>query len=293
MRAVFVDATTGRVRTTGEWPTASDRSRIARAPEGRFLVITPDRLLLCSLDLQVLRELDLSLSREAMLASFQAHVSPAGNYLLIEYELPGGDEDRYKWIDVRGLQLLRTGSSRAWRFTGSPSDDGQVISGMNAPVIGPPGGPSRPLCAPFHSDCGGWFVDGEDLFQQYPTGEGRTRIHLMRVGGEFLFDFDLAPKEVLRGDAAAPDARRLAIAIAKGKGGSRALDIAPHYSLDRITVYDVTTRQWIHTLDAKGQGIASISEFALSPDGLLLGLIDQDGVLRVYRLPQTTVGSHR
>src|ERR1035437_456557 len=63
LQALFVDTSTGQLRTRREWPTASDRSRIAPASGGRFVVITPDELLLYSPDMSPLKELELSLSR--------------------------------------------------------------------------------------------------------------------------------------------------------------------------------------------------------------------------------------
>lgn len=86
------------------------------------------------------------------------------------------------------------------------------------------------------------------------------------------------------------------IAIYEGKGGSEMLDIAPHYSLKSIRVYDLSERRWVYTLGGKSHGIRSISALALSPDGSFLGLINQDGVLQVYRVPgnaRSALGAQR
>ena len=112
LQALFLDGRTGELRTRREWPTASDRSRIAPAPGGNFVVITPDQLLLYSPDFSRLRELELSLSREAALTSLGFQQSPAGRYLLIDYLLPGGEEGRYRWVDLENLQPAGSWAAR-------------------------------------------------------------------------------------------------------------------------------------------------------------------------------------
>jgi hypothetical protein len=72
----------------------------------------------------------------------------------------------------------------------------------------------------------------------------------------------------------------------KIKGGNSFLDIAGHASMSRIMVYDLAAHQWVYSLDAKAQNIKDVSGMALSQDGSLLGEINQDGVLEVYRVPE-------
>ena len=116
---------------------------------------------------------------------------------------------------------------------------------------------------------------------------------LAHTNGELIFRQEFAEKEQIKldaglgGIAVSAGGQRFAVAIYKGKGGSALLDIGTHYSLDRIMVYDLTARVWSYAVGAKKQGLKSISGLALSPDGSLLALINQDGVLEVYRVPQT------
>jgi hypothetical protein len=107
------------------------------------------------------------------------------------------------------------------------------------------------------------------------------------TNGDLLFQQNFLPGEVYRWWATSAGGHRLALALDKGKGGSAALDIAPHYGLSRVIVYDLSARQWVNSLDGKKQGLKSISGLALSPKGSLLALIDQDGILQLYRLPVT------
>jgi WD40 repeat protein len=116
---------------------------------------------------------------------------------------------------------------------------------------------------------------------------------LISTSGEVLMHQDLLHRETFRKLVHSADGRRFALSLDKGKGGSAALDIAPHYSLNRIMVYDLAAREWIYTLDPKKAGIKDIRELALSPDGSLLGLITQDGTLEVYSLPAADTHDQR
>jgi hypothetical protein len=45
LHALFTDTKTAQVRTTREWPTAHPHSRVLGGKGGRFIVLTPDRLI--------------------------------------------------------------------------------------------------------------------------------------------------------------------------------------------------------------------------------------------------------
>jgi hypothetical protein len=87
-----------------------------------------------------------------------------------------------------------------------------------------------------------------------------------------------------RGLRASADGKRLAVAVYVHKGGSTVLDIDYHNVLKRIVVFDIPSRRWVYTLEAKKQKIKTISGLALSPDGALVAILT-DGVVQVYRLP--------
>ncbi len=118
-------------------------------------------------------------------------------------------------------------------------------------------------------------------------GHWKGKITLIRKSGEVLFEEEFPEREWFTYLPSSGDGRRFALAIERGKGGSRPLDIHPHYSLSRLSVFDLPSRRWVYKLEAKTHGIKSISGLALSPDGSLLALINQDGVLELYRLPDT------
>jgi hypothetical protein len=303
LEALFVDARRGQLWTKHEWPTFSDLARIAPAGDGKFLVITPDKLTLYSPGIQPLKQLDLDVGREATPGSWGVGSSPGGRYLLIHYG-PRSNEDnprgflgavtRLELIDTEALRLVHTWTDHGFGdiHPFDLFDDGNIlaINGTGGvTVVGPPGGPWRSFQVPWRSRCrpgGKTLINDRAIFGTTTVSTDRRCYSLTLTTGEILFAQEFADKEIVRWLAVSPGGRRFAIAVDKGRGGSWGLDIPARYSVDRVTVYDIPSRQWIFALSGKKQGIKSISGLALSPDGSLLGLINQDGILEVYRIPE-------
>jgi hypothetical protein len=294
LHALFVDTSSGQVMEKREWPTASERSGIEPVIGGRFIVVTPDKLMLYSSALEVVKELELFFGREAI--DWRVDPSPGGKYLVVEYQ-PQSDsargagytdfEWRNLWINADDLQVLRAWTERGmgshqWTIT----DDGILFDGWK---IGKPDGPFDRLCHPYPQPycSGGSLVNNHTVFSSSGGSERGAWMALISTSGESLMHQDLLHREILRKLVHSADGRRFALALDKGRGGSAILDIAPQYSLNRIIVYDLAARKWIYTLDPKKQGFKHIHGLALSPDGSLLGLITQDGTLEVYRLPSS------
>ena len=154
--------------------------------------------------------------------------------------------------------------------------------------IGPPGDPSTDsLCPSTNKSCPvGAFVRNDTLFSWKPPNRSHgLDIRLIRTNASVVLEKELPHGEVIHPFHPVVGGRKFAISIDQGKGGSEFFDMAPHFVLKEISVYDSLTGQQVYTLDGNAQRIKSISAFALSADGSLLGLIDQDGILRVYRMP--------
>lgn len=293
LHALFVDTRTGRLRTTREWPTDSDRSRVTPAPGGGFVVVTPEQLTLYSAEMMPLKEVPLSIGREAELVSFRPEASPGSKYLLIKYEQSGSGQEVYRLVKLKDLQVTAPWGEYFGGRVGAVSDSGIVTatSAAQGSTIGKPGNPKASPCPPSYRNClSGVFVSDSDIFGvESPHGSDPARrefsIHLVDTKGRVIFDQELPHGQVIQPFYPAVGGQRFAIAIYQGRGGSQFFDIAPRFLLDRIMVYDLPSRRWIYTLDGKSQGIKSVSATALSADGSLLGLIDQGGILQVYRLP--------
>jgi hypothetical protein len=316
LHAVFLDTSTGQVVSTHEWPTASQLSRIFRVAGDKFVVLTPDRLILYSADFSLLNQIDLPLSRDAVKDYWNVAVSPGGKNFLINYE-PVSEERRvaalprtqiysepvdvrFEWIGLENLEVLARwttkGCLNCFSIVGI-SDDGMVqrwktaLSGsaLNSKVVEigkPPDGPWRDLCSYYQPYCRpGKFVNGETVLSVERT-KGFETIWLFDTSGEMLFRQTFGENENVSWQGSA-DGRRLAVAVRKIKGSNAILDIGGHAFLDRIMIFDVPSRRWVYVLDTKRQKIKDISGMALTIDGAALGVIDQDGVLEMYPIPET------
>lgn len=305
LNALFVDAKSGQLRARRAWPTSSVRSRIAPVTGGKFVVITPDKSVLYSSSMQPLKELSLPVGREATVNDWQAKPSTGGRYLLISYGPRsnetnplglGGEVTRQELIDTETLSVTRSWTEKAFGVVQAviPLDSGKLFAydrSTRHDVIGsPPDGPWRLVLINWPRACkpNDEFPIGDHAFSSgRALSIDRRCESLATTNGVILFSHELGEKEIGWHRAVSANGQRFADAIYKGKGGSWLLDIPAHYTLKQIRVYDIAARRWIYTLDGKKQGIKTISGQALSPDGSLLALIDQDGILQVYRIPQT------
>jgi hypothetical protein len=251
-----------------------------------------------------MKELDLPISGEALRDMWEFVRSPHGKYLAFYYELSpsfgretslSDFEVRLLWVDVENLQLVLTRTDRGWSTIHpmSVSDDGAVL--LMGGKVGKPEGPFQWRCDPVSEYCRDQerFLDDNTIYSDL-LDYGRiaeNRMYFLSASGELLFS-EGCPKGDLFHAGFSADGRRLALQVFKAKGGSSFLDIAPHDVLARVMVYDIPSRRWVYGLDAKKQGIKMLperwqTELALSPEGSLLGLITQDGVLELYRLPES------
>jgi hypothetical protein len=317
LHALFIDAGTGTFRTAREWPTPSTRSRVLATTGGKFVVLTPDQLLLYSPNFEFLGRLDLPLSREAIKDNWEVHRSPGGKYLLLSYE-PEVQEKavaglplsvylshlkdvkvNLEWIRLDDLQLLDSWTTTLGAdYPASISDSGMSLA--NAPSNSPPKigglakGPWHEFCPYYQAYCrSGGFINNEAILS-LEFNKGPEAIWVVSTSGELLFHEIFREKEILStlGWHASADGQRFAFAVMKIKGENKLLDIGGHAILDRVMIFDIPGRRWIYTLDAKKQKVTTISGYALSPDGSLLGLITQDGVLQVYRAPDLPAPPH-
>jgi hypothetical protein len=321
LHALFIDGATAQLRATQEWPTGSYQSEVIPGREGRFAVITPDRLLLYSPHLEILKQLNLTLSCYAAKGTTRFYASPGGKYLLISYEpraeeqtwnaiRPSAGENRKQFgeriarfaattstVEVECIDLDSLRVSRSWTQKGLAAgwepkitDTGTmlVVGGRQDIETLTQRGVRYVICPSINWGCSisATFVSNDALFSPWVNlGTGRVAIRLTRTDGKLVFEQKLPEKQYVRHTAASASRQRFAVAIDRGRGGSELLDIGAHYSLDRIMVYDIPSRQWIYILDVEREGIKSISGLALSPYGTLMALINQDGILEMFRLP--------
>ncbi len=223
-------------------------------------------------------------------------------------------EYSFEWINLETLQVAQSWTAKNWMspYSMAISDGGIVRYGIVtdgekfvAKIGELPNGPWRQMDSPMDSyqELLGQFINNKTILNMRFVGgvDKNTKVWMGVVSttGELLYQETFAKGEISfdgsfvqdeagqKGVVFSSGGQRFALALAKIKGANTTLDIGGHLSLDRIMVYDVPNRRWIYTLDAKAQRIKSVSGMALSPDGSLLALINQDGILEVYRVPET------
>jgi hypothetical protein len=293
LKALFIDAGTGQVQASHEWPTFSERSRIMPTLGGKFVVVTPDKLTLYSPEIQPLKRLDLPVKRDAVQGGWDAVPSPGGKYLMIwYYTLPDGDSTMSALIEIATVRTVVPWAQGANGFI--PLDDGNVVTGVGS-RIGPLRGPWRPLGIPWRQGCKPtrFLIALSDsvLFGGTSVSIDRWCYGLALTTDQILFERELPDKEFVGLVGVSAGGQRFAVETYKIHGESWLLDIGGHALVYRIRVYEIPARRWIFALDGKKQGIKTISGLALSHDGSLLALINQDGILEVYRVPATPSSS--
>ena len=321
LHALFVDTKTGKQLAPRGWPSSSLRSRVLSAAGEKFVVLTPERLLLYSPEFTLLNQLDVIWGRESIKDLWDVARSPGGKYLLAHYE-PQADAKRieqlpptvdaldwnpveqFEWIDLENLQVVERWTEKSCRDcfitlgyedTFGISDNGMVQRRKNPHIVEigkPPDGPWRGLCPYYQPYCHpGGFVNNETFLAK--GGDKPEEFWLVNTNGGLLLHEALRENETiytghLPSHASwnpSADGNRFAVAVMKIKGANAFLDIGGHAVLERIMVFDIAIRQWIYMLDARKQKLTDISGMALSPDGSQLALITQAGILEIYRVP--------
>jgi len=303
LEALFLDAATGKVRTKKEWPTGW-RGDLIPAGAGRFIVTTVnDGSTLYSPTFDSLLRFQVG---------SELSVSPDGKTILVKEER-GPSLYTFQWIDLGSLQVLRgwdeNGRENAWKGP----EDINLLSGGIGPICDDvmmlPFRPVDPVGFLIRNLDGPWrlvriwrwrwvpnfqFVSRELLAGWFQGREynGESYFSLIRTDGAVLLDREFSSQFLRRPEISA-DGRRIALPILKGHGGSAFLDIAEKYSLSSVQVYDVPSRKWICILSAKDAATKRLGGLGISPDGSLLALISQDGVPRMFKIPEPSSKNKR
>lgn len=304
LHAMFMDSANGGLLSTHQWPIPHPTGGILCAPDSNFIVATPERLMLYSPELNVLAKLGLSDS--SAWDVFHVFQSPDGKSLMIDYG-PTSPGPRhvdaahirkylesvkwlYWWVDGSNLHLRREWIAGIEPLTTIFDSEVVTIRGSLEPggpavMSGTPGGPSRPI----------WT--GPSAYGTPQSVSDRLialiqlhRLELITTDGEPILSKDFPSNWwlgvgghfMLRQSAGGS---RFAITIWGVKGGNELLDISGRGFLKRIMVFDISSRKWVYMLDTKKCKIKKISGLALSPDGKLMALINQDGILETFHLP--------
>jgi len=108
LRAIFLDAGTGKVTSTQAWPSESRIAGIVAANDGKFVTQTGTTLTLHSSDAKELKKLSLPPPPNEFVG-WQSHSSPTGKSVLFETnDLKTASPQSWIWVDTNTLQVLRS-----------------------------------------------------------------------------------------------------------------------------------------------------------------------------------------
>ncbi|SPE44294.1 hypothetical protein SBA7_320061 [Candidatus Sulfotelmatobacter sp. SbA7] len=288
LHGTFLDASTGKVQASREWPITRPRGGIVATGGGGFAVLVPAGLASYSPSRELLKDLKLSSEQQSHL--WDIHSSPTGKSFLMEYHYP---EASFQWVDANSLQ-----PQPAWgeSMPGVSISDSELTitrdtyikskGYISEVLVRSRDGPWRAICRVepgMGEGCGiPQFVSNKVLALWLPH-----ELKVASTDGEVLSAISLAEDDWI-GRPLYPSANgeRFAMTVWAHKGGSTLLDISYHRMLKRIVVYDIPSGHPIYTFEAKKRQSKDVSGVAVSPDGSLLAILT-DGVLEVYQLPSS------
>jgi hypothetical protein len=301
LRAMFLDASTGKITTTRDWPTDSRMARVVAVHDGKLVTLGKNELTLYSSDLTPIK----SITLPAGSFEWSAHTSPSGKSIL--FFSADFREGLRIWVETGSLTILSSwedspsglltisdknvATSTCW--WGWECKSWKVNGNGGAACV--ESGPKCESKIQIRELSTGWKTigDGEHYQQaQFVNDEmiflpGKDSGKLIGIDGKVILD---EPK-VHRswgcwGTGVVPtaDGHRFLIPSCLWKGAVASLDIGSHPVLKQIFVDDIGSRIQSKAWDVKGPKIQNDMQFAISPDGTKLAILNNEFVL-VFNLP--------
>lgn len=292
LRAIFLDARTGKIVSTEAWPTESRFARIVDVDNGNFITERGDLLTLYSSQAKELRKLSLPPVEPDYLTFWRSGASPTGRNILFATPKPRDTSPRpWIWVSASTLEI-----ARSWNEVQS----GDVAISDNTIAM---------IACRFYPDRCKPRVEVRGLTTDWKTiAASEQRFSSPYLGEETVFRFlneDMIfvsghPWRVLQTDGAviltekppfegntaiaARSGQRFVVPFFQWKGGFAALDIGAHGELKNVSVYDAPFHECSYKLKMKGPKIRESANFALSPDGSKLAILYDESVY-VFQLP--------
>lgn len=289
LKAIFLDVNTGQVTNINSWPTQSRMSRIVAVHSDRLLTLDGNGLTLYAPDLSVINSIRLPAPTSF---GWRVHTSPTGgNILLSSTELRKG---AWIWLETDTLKIVKSWEDAPGGYV-TISDGNIAVSTCwwghdcsyegAACVPGPKCGPNvevRSLSTDWRIISKGeqyqraQFVNQDTIFLP-----GRGIGKLIRIDGTVLLEESRQRRSWgcwETGALPSADGHRFVIPSCEGKGSVGALDVEGHPVLKQLFVYDIGShiRTWV--LDVKGPRIQKEMQFAISPDGSKLAVLNNEFV---------------
>jgi hypothetical protein len=285
LRAIFLDATNGKIRNTLTSPTDSRYSSIVVSRDGKFVTERGTLLTLYSPAMQELKKLELPPTNEI---GWLAHPSGTGRTVLFVPSALRTSSVPWIWVDVDSLRIIREWqevrsgwvaiaddkiamTACVWVYTCEPKIEVRSLAADWA-VIATGGAKNKPRLT---------FADDDTLFL---LGNPRK---LVRTNGDVVLE-DRSFEMCWWGEGVSSAlAVRLAVPSCKRTGAVPALDMQGSDVFKRILLYDAPFHSLSYTLEIKGPDIKDLTKLAISPDGLKLAILNDDSV-EVVQLPPLT-----
>jgi len=285
VRAVLLDAGTGKIVGTPAWPTESRFAGIVSARDGMFVLQTGTALTLYSSDSKELGRLSLPPIKED-LWGWVAHTSPTGkNILFATPNLTTNSTTPWVWVDTATLKIVHSWMETQSGWVGI-SDDEIAMIACSFPIYHcEPNIEIKGLATDWKTvapierrpQSSAQFVNDDTLFLSGHPWK------LLRTDGKVL----LTENEPFEGGVAIPSAggQRFVVPFFQSKGGFAALDIGAHGELRTISVYDAPFSQRSYELKVSGPKIKDQgAQLVVSPNGSLLAILYDESVY-LFQLP--------
>jgi hypothetical protein len=298
VRTAVINASTGRVLATPEWPSNSRAAGIISADDRGFVTQTGGKLTLVSPELKAVKQMNLPTcavdNGKASGGDWSPSASWSGRRALL-ISGPVWSKSCWLWIDTERLQVLaswqdeRTGAVAV-------SDDRLVLQPFGRHF----GDPPLPLKVAMPA--GDWKAIPETLNASTPQFVGPDLVYfhrpqaidhpdpaealLIRTDGSVLFRLETTPKGWVPGRAAVSRTGiRFVILQGQMKGGVQGLDIAGHSILKEFLVYDSLSQVSSYTIQVR-ESKAKNGSASPSPDGRHLAVLGYpEPTLEIFELP--------
>lgn len=278
LRPVFLDANTGKVLATLDWPTDSRNAGIIAVHDGKFVTQRGNELTLYTPDLKASKQLRLPLLVES---SWVAYPSPSGKNVLL---LPSGHRaGSWLWLETDSLQVLHS-----WEDT----QNGEVAMADDKVAM---------IKCTWSHNCEPTIEIRTGNTAWKPIALGSRQSHPQFVNDDMLF-LSGHPAKLIRADGEvvfvedrfsacgsgavfpSANARRLVVPSCKLKGSSPVLDMGGYQLLQKIYIYDAPFHEVGFVLEVGGPKSRGLTPFAVSPDGSKLAILNDESI-EVLQLP--------
>lgn len=284
LRAVFLDAATGKVTGTSEWPTDSRTSTIVAAHDGMFVTKTGSELILNSRAVKNIKKLDLKTG------SWVGYSSPSGKHVLLIGQDSPGSKVPWAWLDVDNLKVVREWEQIQSGWV-SISDHkiamttcvwvhncDRVVQVMDINSTW-----KLVISSDRQHDPYPQFINDDLLvLRDFPS-----RLKLITAGGDEVLTEDMGQESKRQGWGRAyvsANGERFIIPVDVIKGRIAALDVGGHGVLKKLLIYDAPFKSRSYTLELKPSIKEGNTLFALSPDGSRLAILNNE-MVELINLP--------